>query len=137
MSVNSLQVHVWPVIVAALVQWVIGAIWYGVGFRKSWSKLVGGGMEGVTPGRRAFAMICSFVASIILCFVMANVLAWAGTATFMGGVAMAIICWLGFMAPPMFAQHIYERRPANLFAINAAYWMVAMAISGGVLGVWR
>lgn len=130
------NVHVWPVVVAALIQWVIGAIWYGVAFKKSWTKLVGG-MEGTTRGRAAFAMICSFVTSIVLAFVMANVLVMAGTLTFMGGVALAIMCWLGFMAPPLLTQHIYERRPANLFAINATYWMVAMAISGGVLGVWR
>lgn len=120
---------------SAAIQWVIGALWYGVFFKKSWKKLVGG--ETATGGRAAFALVCSFLASLILCFVLVQIILWAGAPTFRGGAALAIICWLAFMAPPMFAQHIHERRPANLFAINAGYWVVAMAISGGVLAIWR
>ncbi len=130
---HNYHCHVWPVLVAALIQWVFAAIWYCVGFRKRWSKLVGD----VKPANRAFAIICWYVACAILCFVLCHVLCWAGTSTFMGGLGLGIVCWLGFMAPLLFAQHIWERRPANLFAINAVYWMVAMALAGGVLGVWR
>ncbi len=126
--------HVCPVLVAALIQWLFAALWYCVGFRKRWKKLLG---EDVKPVSRIFALVCWYIASVILCFVLWNVLSWAGTTTFLGGLSIGIVCWLGFMAPPLFAQHIWERRPANLFAINAGYWIVAMALAGGVLGVWR
>jgi len=133
-----MQMHVNYValIVAAAIQWVVGALWYGVVFKKSWMKLTGV-TQGGSRGRAAFAMICSFVASLILSFVLVNIFIMAGTSTFMSGAALAIVCWLGFMAPPLITQHIYESRPANLFAINAGYWVVAMAISGGVLAAWR
>lgn len=121
---------------AAVIQWLLGALWYGVAFRKRWLAL-SGVAEGGKRGFVAFAMISSFVASFILSFVLVNVITWAGSPTFISGVALAIVCWLGFMAPPLFAQHIYERRPVNLFAINAGYWVVAMAFAGGVLAVWR
>lgn len=130
------HVNHWAVLVAALIQWVLGMFWYGVAFKKSWRKLVGIA-EGEKPKGGVLAMVASFVASLILSFVLVHVMLWAGTTAFMSGVALATVCWLGFMAPPLFAQHIYERRPANLFAINAAYWLVAMAISGGVLAAWR
>lgn len=132
----NLHIHVLPVLVAAVIQWLIGWIWYGLVFKKSWTKLVGNTGE-TKAGYAAFAMISSFIASIILCWALVNILSGFKTATFMGGLSLAIICWLGFMAPPLFAQHIYEKRPVNLFAINAAYWVVAMAVSGGVLAVWR
>lgn len=130
------QSHVLPVLIAAVVQWLIGALWFGVVFKKSWSKLVGGTQES-NRGRTIFALGCSFVASLILSFVLVAILQWAGTATFVAGASLAIICWLGFMAPPLFVQHIHERRPVNLFAINAAYWIVAMAVTGGMLAVWH
>lgn len=133
-----MQMHVNYValIVAAAIQWVVGALWYGVVFKKSWMKLTGK-TEAGSGGRAAFAMVCSFVASLILVFVLAQIFAMAGTTGFMNGLALAVVCWLGFMAPPLFAQHIYESRPANLFAINAGYWVVAMALSGGVLAAWK
>lgn len=124
------------VLVSALIQWVLGAFWYGVAFKKSWLKLTGLASEG-SPKAAVLPMISSFVASLVLSFVLAHVLLWAGTNTFKAGMAMGIVCWLGFLAPPILAQHIYERRPANLFAINGAYWLVAMALSGGVLAAWR
>lgn len=132
---HAVAINLFALLTSAAIQWVIGALWYGVIFKKSWKAMVGG--EATTGGRAIFAMVCSFVASVILCFVLVHIFMMAGTPTFRGGAALAIICWLGFMAPPMFAQHIYERRPANLFAINAGYWMIAMAVSGGVLAVWR
>lgn len=128
-------VNHYALLAAAAIQWVIGALWYGVFLKKSWRKLSGEGAT--TGGRAAFGMICSFIASLILCFVLVHIILWAGAPTFGAGAALAVICWLGFMAPPQFAQHIHERRPVNLFAINAAYWMIAMAVSGGVLAVWR
>ncbi len=124
------------VVVAALIQCVIGVLWYGVFFKKSWNSLLGH-KEGEKPQGAVFSTVSSFVASILLCFVLANVMLLVSRQTFMAGLSIGIVCWLGFMAPPMFAQHIYERRPANLFAINAAYWLVAMAIGGGVLAAWR
>jgi hypothetical protein len=130
------QVHYSAVLVAAAIQWLLGWLWYGVIFKKSWAKLLGFSGPG-KPGSTTLAMIASFVASLILCFVLANIIMMAGTAAFMGGLALATTCWLGFMAPPMFAQHIFERRPVNLFAINAAYWIVAMDFAGGVLAVWK
>ena len=130
-----MAVNHFAVLASAAIQWVIGALWYGVIFRKSWKKLVG--VEAASGGRAIFAMVCSFVASLILCFVLVHIILWAGAPTFRDGAALAIVCWLAFIAPPMFAQSIHERRPANLFAINAGYWIIAMAISGGVLAIWR
>jgi hypothetical protein len=137
---KGIHFYLLPVIVAAIVQWVIGAIWYGIGFRKRWIALVGSTGEG-KPGRAVFEMFCSFVMSIILSFVLANVIVGfgnllpGGSPGFQLGASIAIVCWFGFIAPTMLTQHMFERRPANLFAINAGYWVVAMAISGGVLGV--
>ncbi len=125
-----------PVLAAALIQWIIGALWYGLLFRKSWRKLVGGTAE-ANSWRTVFTLCCSLVASLMLSFVLVTVLRLAGSATFNAGAALAVICWLGFIALPLLVQHVHERRPVNLFAINAGYWMVAMAVTGGILAAWR
>jgi hypothetical protein len=124
------------VLVAAVAQWILGALWYGVVFRKSWKKLVGFA-EGDTPKNAVLGMVSSFVAVLLLSYVIAHVVVWAGVTTFVGGAKLGVICWLGFMAPPLFTQHIYENRRVNLFAINAAYWLLVMAIGGGILAAFH
>ncbi len=125
-----------PVLIAAVVMWLLGALWYGLLFRKSWRKLVGYA-EDEKPKNMVFGMVTQFIACLILAFVMLHIAEWAGARLFTGGATLGVICWLGFMAPPLFAQHIFEGRRVNLFAINAGYWLLAMAIAGGILAVFH
>jgi Protein of unknown function (DUF1761) len=124
------------VIISTTIQWLLGALWYGLIFKKSWMKFVGF-TEGQKPQYRIFGMFASLTACFLLSFVLAHIVGWAGSDTFTGGSKIAIICWLGFMAPPLFTQHIFENRRANLFAINASYWLLCMAIGGGVMGAFH
>ena len=124
------------VIISAILQWLLGAVWYGVIFRRSWTRFVGfaSGEKAKSP---IFAWVSSLVACFLLSFALAHMVGWAGSTNFTGGSKIAIICWLGFMAPPLFTQHIFENRRANLFAINACYWLLAMALGGGILGAFH
>jgi hypothetical protein len=133
---NIFNVNHLALLVSAVVQFLLGWVWYGVIFKKSWTALVGfkEGSKGLNP---IFAMACSFVANLILSFALVHLILLVSKPDFISGASIGIICWLGFMAAPLFTQHIFERRPANLFAINAAYWMLAMALAGGILAVWR
>ncbi len=134
-----MQMHIsWVmVLISAICQWVLGVLWYGLFFRKSWRKMVG-----LVEGEKmkynpVFAMIAAFIACLLLSFVMAHIDLWAGAAVFTHGAKLGVICWVGFIAPPLFTQHIFEGRRANLFAINAAYWLLVMALGGGLLAAIR
>jgi hypothetical protein len=124
------------VFISGILQWLLGALWYGVIFKKSWMKFVGFS-ESNQPKSGAFGMIVSLIACLLLSFVLVHVVNWVGSITFTGGTKIGIICWLGFMAPPLFTQHIFENRRANLFAINAAYWLLVMALGGGIMGAFH
>lgn len=131
MVTNLPHLLVW-VSISAVIQWLFGALWYGVIFKNSWRKLVGFA-EGEKPKNAWFGMITSLIVCFLLSFVLAHVLHWAGTNTFSGGIKIGIICWFGFIAPPLLAQHIFENRRANLFAINGVYWLIVMIIGGAIL----
>lgn len=129
--------HQWIVIfIAAILQWLLGGLWYGVMFKKSWRTLVGY-TEGEKMSNTAFGMVASFIACFCLSFVLVHVIEWAGAITFTGGFKLGVLCWVGFQAPILFAQHIFERRRVNLFAINAAYWLMAMGLGGAILGAFH
>jgi hypothetical protein len=128
--------NLWAVLVAALIQWFVGALWYSLLFHKPWMELVGQKC-GAKPREAAVAMISSFVGALLLAFVMAHIVYWAGAVTWHRGAFLGFICWLGFIVVPLSAEHQYERRPCKLFAINAGYWLTALIATGIVLAVWR
>jgi len=131
-----MRVHYVWVVVAAIAQWLLGALWYGVIFRKSWRKLVGI-PDGEKPKNWILAMITAFVACLLLSLVMAHFFTWTGVMNFSDGFTLGAFCWLGFMAPPLLAQHIFEGRRVNLFLINAAYWLLAMGLGGAILAMFH
>ena len=124
------------VVVSAVSQCFLGALWYGVIFKKSWTKLVGFS-EGQTPKNQVFGVVAWLIACFVLSFVLAHIMGWSGSITAVDGASIGITCWFGFMAPPLLTQHIFENRRANLFAINAAYWLVAMALGGAIMGAFH
>jgi hypothetical protein len=124
------------IVISAVAQCFLGALWYGVIFKKSWRKLVGLA-EDQKPKNQIFGVAASLIGCFILSFVLAHILGWAAKTTAMDGASIGIICWFGFMAPPLFVQHVFENRPANLFAINAGYWLLAMALGGAILAAFH
>ena len=126
-------------LVSALIQWLIGGLWYSLLFRKQWIALTGylRPANGERPKGAVVGMVASFVISLVLSFMLAHVVIWADAYSFGHGVFIGFICWLGFIAGPLLAQQIYEQKPMMLWAINAGYWLVAVLVSGGLLAVWR
>jgi hypothetical protein len=124
------------VLVSAFYQWILGALWYSLFFAKPWMALTGH-VAGSRPKGAVVGMISSFVGGLILSFVLAHVVLWSGATTICQGAFIGFICWLGFIAAPLFAETIYEQRPYRLFALNTGYWLVALLGSGCLLAVWH
>jgi len=126
-------------LVSAILQWLIGGLWYSLLFRKSWMALTGYARpEGdERPKGAILGMIVSFIVSWIVSLMLAHVVIWSGSDSLASGMLVGFICWLGFVAGPLLAQQIYEQRPAKLWAINVGYWLVSLLVSGGLLAVWR
>jgi hypothetical protein len=136
---HHLHFNFLALLVSALIQWLIGGLWYSLLFRKPWMALTGylRPANGERPKGAVVAMIASFVISLVLSLMLAHVVIWAGADGFAHGMFLGFICWLGFIAGPLLAQQIYEQRPMMQWAINAGYWLVALLVSGGLLAVWR
>lgn len=125
------------IVVCAVFLWILGAAWYSPAmFARPWVAIVGRKM-GEKPQGVVLGMVSSFVGDLLLAFVMDHFIIWANVTTLAWGVMMGFICWVGFVAGPLFPQHIYEGRPRTYFLINAGYWLIGMMGTGAILGVWR
>ena len=133
----SVPTNFLAVIVAAIVNYVIGAIWYGVLFRGPWQKLSGVSEMKVT----ALSVIVGLVGAFIMAYVLHHALFFANeylkTSGVGGGLMVGFFNWIGFIAPVTIGVVTYERKPFALWILHNAYWLISLLVMGIILAVWQ
>jgi hypothetical protein len=127
------------VLVAAIALYAVGWLWFGYLFQTQWRRLMGVTSETMEEGRRqgrGMTMALGFLASLVICFVLAIFEGALGVETAAGGAIIAAWLWLGFVAPTMLNMVLYERRPWRLYAINVFQYLLALALAGIIIAVW-
>lgn len=123
------------VIVTGIAYWLLGALWYTVLFGKQWMALEN--ISGPQPGSKmAFTFITSFLLDLLMALVLAQLCAWRNASTAARGASLGVLMWVGFVAPTIYTNYIYESRPNALFAINAGYVLFGFCLMGAILGAW-
>ena len=130
---SSLPLHHMSVFLAALLQWVIGAVWYSPFlYGPQWKTVVTVPPEHKRT-RMIAGMIVSFIGNLVTAMLLKHIIWWTGWGGLKRGVLVGCLLWAGFIFAPLFAQYIYEGRSFKLFAINTGYWLVALAASAAFL----
>ena len=124
------------VVVAAVVYWLLGAVWYGFLFSKAWMDLEQLSPEQAASVNLVLTYVITFVLNLVIAFVLAQICAWRNANTAARGAALGILIWIGFIGPVTYTTHMYEMRPVQLFAINEFYSLVGLALMGAILGAW-
>jgi len=134
---QDVVVNYWALIVAALIRLVIAAVWFSpVAFLESWRRIVGIDEATMNAGMpRAIAL--DVVGSLVLAFVLAHAVVYAGAATILQGAAVGFWNWLGFIAVVNLSETMHENRPFKFLAINTGYNLIALPLMGALLAVWR
>ncbi|MGH2613139.1 MAG: DUF1761 domain-containing protein [Rhabdochlamydiaceae bacterium] len=130
------------IIIAAIVNVVLGSLWYSpVLFAKPWAKGMGMTKEQIGKGMKMNAGM--FFPPLIAALVSAFVLAWflesLHVTTLMGGIKIGFLGWLGFTttAQVLNSWIFSNGRPKEVYFINTAYHLVTFCIMGAILAVWR
>lgn len=127
------MINYWAVIGVAIVGYVILALWYAPFlFGKLWARLT----KSKGMGMNFSIVIAGLVAALITSFVLSLVVAMFSVTDFAGGAAVGLLVWIGFVAPLMLNEVLYEKRSFALYLLNAMGYLVVLAVSGGLLAVW-
>ena len=123
------------VIVSGIAYWLLGALWYTVLFGKQWMELEN--ISGPQPASKmAFTFITSFLLDLLMAFVLAQLCTWRSASTAARGASLGVLMWIGFVAPTIYTNYIYEARSNALFLINTGYVLVGFILMGAILGAW-
>lgn len=128
------------VLVAGLVYWLIGGLWYSpILFVKPWMEAMGfkkddPQMGGMSPMK---AMGAQAVMNLLSAYVLAHILATYQATTVSAGLTGAFWVWLGFMFTLGMSQVFFERKPWKVFFINQGYNLAGMLAMGAILASWK
>jgi hypothetical protein len=124
------------VVVAGIVMFAIGAVWYTALFGKQWRELMGV-PEGAPQEGFVQAMIVGFIANLVEAYVLAFFIVHYGATDLVTGAYIGAIAWLGFVATIMVPSIFYERKAPMLVVINGAHQLIGLVVMGAILGWWR
>lgn len=133
---REIPIHFFAIFTAAAAKMLIGALWYSPAlFLNTWLRVSGITEEQMKAGMgRALAV--EFVGSLIMAFVLAHAVRYAGATTAPQGIAVGFFNWLGFVAVVTIGSVTYQRRPFKLFLLINGYLLFSLLVMGAILAVW-
>ena len=126
------------VLLATLVSFVLGALWYGPVFGKPWMRSLGidPGVARQAPriGLRRMLSI-SFILEWIMAICMAYFI--GDKADAMHGALYGLLTGLPWVASAIAVNSLYEQKSMAYIFITGGYWTVVFTLMGLILGAWH
>lgn len=129
------DVNYLAIIVAGVASMIIGYVWYGPLFGKNWMKLVGISQQDIEAGKKEMPKTYGlmYVSSIVMAYVLAVFIYYAAATDIVSGAMVGFWAWLGFVATVMSGSVLFEKRPVNLYYLNAGYNLVTLVVMGAII----
>lgn len=129
----------WAVLVAAIVGYALGALWYSsVLFGNKWMKLQGFKEEDLKDGWIK-AMIVTFITTFLTAFVLEAVItSWGeGITDWSRAIPITFLFGVFLYGGNQLSEYLYSRRPMKLFWITFMYRFVMIFVMTVILILWR
>jgi hypothetical protein len=135
------NINLIPVIIAGVVNMVIGALWYSpLVMGKLWMRSMGKTEEELKQGMSSASMgltyVVNTIAALLFAYVLAHIVKFANLTTFQQGAMAGFWVWLGFVITTVIPGYMFESRPKMLYFIFIIYQLIAIVLMGGILAMW-
>lgn len=140
----ELNLNMAAILVAVVVNFLIGFIWYTPLFGKAWGREMGYDAN-MKPDPKVMmkGMIFMVIGNFFFAWVLAhNIAAWQ----FVPGIpemgplsnalSTAIFTWLGFYLPGHLGATVWEQKSWKLFLIDTGYSLISLLVVSLILTYW-
>lgn len=137
--VLGVEINWLSVLVVAVINFIIGFLWYGPLFGKQWMKAMKFTSADIKKGKEkgmAGPMVISFITSLITAFILAVFVGLAGASSIVDGAFVGILVWLGFFLTTAIGSMLWEGKSSSLFFLNTTYDIVRFIIMAAILAAW-
>lgn len=138
---EEIKINFLAVLLAMVVNFIFGFIWYTPLFGKIWGRQMGyDGSEKPKVSEMLKGMVFMIIGSFLLAWVLANnMAAWSfvpGIQTlspFSSALMASVFTWLGFYFPVDLGAIAWERKSWTLFFINTGYHLFSLVLTALIL----
>ena len=128
------------VLVSGVASFALGGLWYAVLFTKPWMAYSGVTAEAAGaggPAKMAASYGVAFLTYLVAVIALALFMEAADASGAVTGLVYGLVAGVGIVATVSFNNYMFSMRPIQLYAIDIGYPVVALALSGVILGVWQ
>jgi hypothetical protein len=136
----GIETNYFAVLVAALVYYGGGALWYSpVLFGKSWMGLVGLTNDKLEEAKKEAwkSYLTAFIAALFISYGLSRIEAYMNVITVIGGLHTGFWAWLCFVITTSATNNAFAGRPVRLLIIDGGYHLYGFLVMGVILAVWK
>ncbi len=133
------EINFWSVLVAAIVSFGIGALWYSpILFGKEWMSLMKISDSNMNDPKDMWkSYLLHFIGTIISFCILAFIISMSRAVSASDGAFLGFIAWLGFAVPISISNLLWRRDPMKLVLIDTIHVLVGLVIGGAIIGAWQ
>ena len=126
------------IVLAAIVSFMFGWLWYGVLFPKQWMAAAGRTQAELKSegGPSPAPFVISFIALLVMAWVLGTIIHNfdPGQVTLRHGALTGALLWLGFVATTLVVNHTFQGAKPALTVLDAGHWLGVLVLQGAVIG---
>ncbi len=130
-------VNWWAILVADIVLFLLGWLWYDLLFGNAWLAAMGKNAGNMTGGSTWYPFAVSLVTGFFLAYGLALILRWRGTVRPLEGAWIGFAFGLLIFGTMTWMDYAYSGWGVMLGLINIGFVAVGMGIQGAILAVWK
>ena len=134
------HVNYWAVLVAAIVVFVLGWLWYSpLLFFRPWMRARGLDPAAAMAGAKmpAGKLVIELVRCLVLAYIIAHFVAALGISNWLIAAHFGLLLWVAFPVVLLTGSVIWENTPVKVAAIHAGDWLVKLLVIPIIVSLWH
>jgi hypothetical protein len=138
MGGETMRINWGAVLVAAIVHWLLGAVWF-TGFAGIWTaglRMAPEELQAAKDHPNFWPYLIALLCNFLLAYAIARLVRGSETHTLFRGLRVGLLVGMA-IAVAMVTELVFELRPRPFIVIAAGYPLVGCILMGIIIGVWK
>jgi len=135
---KELKINHLAVLLAVVLQFALGFLWYSLLFGEAWMGMVGLDMatiEADPPGAEEW--ITNIVSAVVSMYVLAWLFTRINVTSLVQGLLIGLLIGFSFVLLSIMTSGMFAKDPYGLAWITGGFTTAGLAVGGAVLGAWK